>query len=685
MLSRFPLFRVFIAYTIGVLLAGYHFVPSSFFFYGLAVFALCTFIILWAIFNKNYRFSQLLFGVIILSFLLAGVLNTQSREVIFTPNNTDNNYGRNYIKVKLQEQPIEKENSFKAVALVLIQKPVGKLSGQKLLMYFQKDRSVEKLLPGDELILSTNIQAISPPKNPHEFDYRGYLSLLRIHNQTYVKTQNWKLHKPGGWSLRKTAVIVQKKLTRVIDQLGFPDNETNVLKALLTGYRFALSDELTATYASAGAMHVLAVSGLHVGILLLLLNFISKPLEKLKYGKIWRGIFLIFGIWSYAFITGLSPSVTRAATMFTFVTWGMLNRKNIGIYSTLLASAFLLLIYQPNLIFQVGFQLSYAAVLGIVYWQPKFYHLIKKPKYWLVDKAWAITCVSVAAQLATFPLGIYYFHQFPLLFLISNLIVIPAAWGIMILGLPVLGLGLLGLFIFPLNWLLYNLVHFMNLSVKWVEGFPHSLVSELSILRWELVVFYLIILLFFKGFYNNKARHILASLVLFLGLTSFAIYENHQLKTSSGFVIFSTGKNLVIEFRQGKIAIIIGDSSLIYNPSKMQFHLLHHLWSQNLQETTLVSLKNIHFKNEFLIAQSQFIKFNDQSFLLVSDVLDSVYAEVFEPDFVIISKNTPVFKTNARVILGAGVSLKNANRWKEKYRERVFDLKEKAFVYKGRQ
>ena len=167
----------------------------------------------------------------------------------------------------------------------------------------------------------------------------------------------------------------------------------------------------TASYASAGAMHVLAVSGLHVGILLLVLLNISKPLDHLKHGKYIRVVIVILGIWSYAFITGLSPSVLRAATMFTFVYLGRFGKRDVSIYNGLLASAFFLLMLQPNLIFQVGFQLSYAAVLGILYLQPKFYGLISKPRIKIVDKAWAITCVSFAAQIATFPFSIYYFLQ----------------------------------------------------------------------------------------------------------------------------------------------------------------------------------------------------------------------------------------------------------------------------------
>jgi len=335
MLSRFPLFRVFIAYVLGVLLAGYHYIPREFFYVGVALFLLFGLFLIRVIVKKTYNHPQLLFTVWILSFLLAGILNTQSREIHTNSKQDFLEYSEDYLKVRLKEKPVEKENSFKAVTEVVFHDTTNHIAGERLLIYFQKSNSILNLFPGDELILKANIQSISPPKNPHEFDYRSYLSLLQIHNQAYVKTNEWHLYKAGSWNLRRIAVLVQQNLTSVIDGLGFPDKETNVLKALLTGYRFALSDEITATYASAGAMHVLAVSGLHVGILLLLLQFISKPMLRIKNGQIWRGIFILFGIWSYAFVTGLSPSVTSAATETQVIAHAFSINQYLGFFITL--------------------------------------------------------------------------------------------------------------------------------------------------------------------------------------------------------------------------------------------------------------------------------------------------------------------------------------------------------------
>ena len=211
---------------------------------------------------------------------------------------------------------------------------------------------------------------------------------------------------------------------------GVEGKQLKVASALLLGYRENLDKELVKSYASAGAMHVLAVSGLHVGILYLLLTRIFsflKKVKKVKNGKFILTILIVSFLWFYAIMTGLSASVMRATTMFSFIVIGneLLNRKT-SIYNTLAVSAIILMIINPFIVYQVGFQLSYVAVVGIVYLQPKLNRLFYS-RYKLVRGVWAITCVSLAAQIATFPLSLHYFHQFSTYFFISNLIVIPAS------------------------------------------------------------------------------------------------------------------------------------------------------------------------------------------------------------------------------------------------------------------
>ncbi len=365
----------------------------------------------------------------------------------------------------------------------------------KFNFYVRKTDSLIELNYGDQLMVRGMPYEIPSPKNPDEFNYGGYMRTKHIYDQQFVDIS--EIRKLGnstpnpilaiGYQLRS---FLQGRITHHLGETA----ESAVFSALILGIKDHLDNDLTKAYASAGAMHVLAVSGLHVGIVFLILNYLFKPLMKLKYGN-WIGFGLhLIGLWSYALITGFSPSVLRAVTMFSIVTLAGTSARSSNIYNTIAMSALILLLYEPNFIFAVGFQLSYAAVLGIIYLQPKIYNLWI-PKYRLVDWAWQITAVSVAAQMATFPLGLYYFHQFPSYFFISNLLVIPAVGIILHIGLAFL-LGssiheMIGDMIAPV---LEGFLWTLNTVVDLAEKLPGSLIDWVYLSAEQMLLVYGILL-----------------------------------------------------------------------------------------------------------------------------------------------------------------------------------------------
>src|SRR5690606_20870391 len=251
------------------------------------------------------------------------------------------------------------------------------------------------------------LKDVPPPKNPNEFDFKRYLSYHLIHQQAYLKSTNWKLiQKAENSSLIATAHQIRKNLIDKLNELGVKDEQLAVASALILGYKNDIDAQLQSAYSSAGAMHVLAVSGLHVGVIFILLNFIFGFLDKWKWGVYFKGVLIIICLWIYALITGLSPSVMRGATMFSFLVAAKTTKSNHVFFNTMAASALFLLIINPYLLMEVGFQLSYLAVIGIVVIHPYIYHLLYV-KHWFLDKIWNITAVSIAAQIATFPLGLY--------------------------------------------------------------------------------------------------------------------------------------------------------------------------------------------------------------------------------------------------------------------------------------
>lgn len=599
-------------------------------------------------------------------FLVGGFLNTQIRDMAYELNNAEHYY------LEILERPIEKQKSYSAKAKVLADDHSG-FGRVYALVYFEKEANVRALLPGDRLEVSSMPTEIEGPKNPKAFDYKDYLELLNIHSRFYLKKEDWILVKQG-YGLKRVSSKMQQYLGGVIQKFGFPEKETEVLQALLIGNRMELSEELRANYASAGAMHVLAVSGLHVGILMLVLLHISKPLLPVKYGNYIQGTIVLAGIWSYAFITGLSPSVLRASTMFTFIYLGRFVNRDVSIYNALLASAFFLLLFQPNLIFQVGFQLSYAAVLGILYLQPKLYSLIAKPKNIILEKAWVITCVSFAAQIATSPFSIYYFHQFPLLFLFSNLIVILVTYLIMVIGLFFLLLGSMGVFIPLLFNPLYYLVWIMNHSVKWIHNIPNSVVYELSIERFELVLLYLIIVLMSVGLVRKKITFLFGSLFGLMAFSIFNIFENKRIEQTSEVTFYSVKNNTAIEFRNGKEAALFADSAFFGNVSKMQFYVLHNLWSQNLHST-----EHVYLESDSSLGENH-LYINETIFLegVNIRIIDKHHHQfkLTTKDIVLLRTNQDVVEGAKKVIATSGVSVTVKEKWKQHYKDAFIDLVE---------
>lgn len=347
-------------------------------------------------------------------------------------------------------------------------------SAGKLLAYLDIDAPSRALAAGDIVMLKAKPQPIPPPLNPKTFDYARYLHFQNIHYQAFIREGGWRLvsHQPN--LLSRTAHLRHYCL-RVLREHLPTENEFAVAAALVLGYKANLTEEVRNAYAHTGAMHVLAVSGLHVGFVHLVVAFLLGLLP--FSGRRWiltRTALAIACIWGFALLTGASPSVLRAAAMFSFLAAGQAMKRHTNVYNTLAASAFCLLCVNPYLLFSIGFQLSYLAVLGIVYFQPRIYRL------WYIenklgDYIWKLMAVSLAAQLSTSPISIYYFHQFPAYFWLSGLVVVPAAAFILLSGLALFalqGIPLLGLMI---GKLLYAIVWVVNALIFLIQQLPGGL------------------------------------------------------------------------------------------------------------------------------------------------------------------------------------------------------------------
>ncbi|MBX2841170.1 MAG: ComEC family competence protein, partial [Flammeovirgaceae bacterium] len=527
----------------------------------------------------------------------------------------------------------------------------------KVLVYVSKSDSIE-LSYGDEILALGNPQEVTPPANPNEFNYKRYLSFHHIHHQQFLKAGHFL--KTGNFPpnfLLKYAYIAREKCVAIFQENIDGEKEYHIASALVLGVKDGLDNDIKNAYSSAGAMHVLAVSGLHVGIIYQVLVLLFGKLLQRKKGRWIFGVLAISFLWIYAFITGLSPSVLRAVTMFSFVILAKVINRQSNIYNTLALSAFVLLCWNPYLLLEVGFQLSYLAVFGIVYLQPKLYRMFEFNNY-LLDQVWSITCVSIAAQIATFPVGLLYFHQFPNYFLISNLAVIPAALIIVYGGILLLAFSfssfLSGIIGFSLKWIIWSL----NWFVFYIQEWPYSLLQGIDISIAETWMIYGVIVSFILLFSVRKFNYLILGFFIFTGFSGFQVLENIKQNGQQFFTIYKVNGQSAFAFFEGEKAFLLADSSLLNDREKLRFHIDHHFWNKGVLDRKELAFHELsEVESDFLVKETYgnlLFLWNELSFLnLRKKVEQPIQIEV---DFLIISGNSVtdfdlIKKVNCRNII----------------------------------
>ncbi len=550
------------------------------------------------------------------------------------------------VYARLYEPLEEKENSCKTTLEVSAFRTADSLwhSGKyRIIAYIEKDSALASLKYGDYILFKSRISEVKNAGNPYEFDYQTFLYRRGITAQTYIKTDAWvKTHKHKYNYLFNLAFNTRKSLIKIYKEKGITGQELAVLQALTLGEKGDLTNETRRSYVVSGAMHVLAVSGLHVGIIYVILNLIFGFLEnfrteKVLYGKFFKALIIIILIWFFAMLSGLSPSVTRAAVMFTFFAAGRALNRPLNIYNSLASSAFLLLLFNPFLITEVGFQLSYLAVLSIVYFQPKINQLFTIKQVWL-SKLWELTSVSLAAQIGTTPISLYYFHIFPTWFFITNLFVIFTATFI------VYGAALLFITSFipyvsdTVAYLLKHLVRAMNYMVEGVEAMPFSAFDNIFFEKIHLFALYalFISLTFWLAYRNHKYLKISLSIILLLLIWRNVL--NYEAGKNNSFTVYNIHKYPAYHFVGGKTNILLTDSTL--SEKSINFGIKNNLLK--LRRTDLQRLPvSENIKTKILQKKNNYILFSDKKIVLISDKKQVQYTAdmPLEIDYLILSNN----------------------------------------------
>ncbi|AUC16986.1 hypothetical protein BTO06_02530 [Tenacibaculum sp. SZ-18] len=576
---------------------------------------------------------------------------------IATPINSKNHYSHfnsQNALIKLEIKEILKENAYNYRYIGRVFQIDDTSVSGKVILNIAKTKNCDALKHGNIIITKSSFKTISPPKNPYDFNYKKYLKHKGIYHQLYLK--NWEITSFEEKTNNPFSVLFRLK-TKIQEHLKskFSFNVYAIINSLLLGERKNISTEILNNYADAGAIHILAISGLHIGILVQILNYIFSPLILFKHGKTVRLILMIVILWLFAVFTGLSASVVRAVTMFSFMIIGNSLKQKQPVEHSLISSMLILLLIHPHFLFDVGFQLSYLAVFSIVKFQPKLLG-IYTPKLYVTKKIWELTTVSFAAQIGVLPVSFYYFHQFPGLFLISNLIIIPFLGIILIFGIMIIILS--GLQILPqiLIILYEKIIQFMNIMIQWVASKESFIFKNIFISSFEVIFWYLLIIICYHIILQRTTKRLIILLLVIILFQSFEILNNWQLNQKREFIVFHNKKNSVIAIRDSDVLEIYSDKGDISLPLDKSVR-------------SYAANERLTMTNDIL--SHRILKIDNQ-FILNIDSL-GIYPKNFKKNSTIILKRSPklnlqrlIENLHPKIIIADGSNYNSyIRRWKE--------------------
>ena len=609
--------------------------------------------------SKPFYKPHIWFGLIaILTTISLGVLvskihNQKNNKSHYTHSKYFQNDSISYLTLKIKEQL--KPNIYNDKYEVEILK-IDTLKASGLALLNIKKDSVSKVFQVDNvLIVPAKFYPLKNPLNPSQFNYKAFLENKNIYSQLYTNNKSILVLSTVKNTLWGFADAISNTINNKLKTYAFKPDELAIINALLLGEKKDISPRIYNHYKKAGAVHILAISGLHVGIILMFLNILFKPIEYLKHGNYIKIILLILCLWSFAIIAGLSASVSRAATMFTFVSIGMNLKRPINTLNTLASSAFVLLLIKPSFLFDVGFQLSYLAVIAIVTLHPIFYK-IWKPKYKIVDIFWQAFIISIVAQFGILPISLFYFHQFPGLFFLANVVVIPFLGIILSYGLILIGLALLNLLPDFIALFYGNMIRWMNAFFKWIAEQEAFFFKHISFSFLEVIASYLFIITMFH-FYKSKSYRtlvlVLASIITFQGVQ---IYSKRQYETMNRHIIFHKNKQTLIGIQNGEA---------------LKLH--HHIHPFNSETDYIISnfITDNHISNIKEDSIQPIYKIN-KKLLLVIDSLGIYKVKHFKADYILL-RNSPkinlkrvIDSLNPELIIADGSNYKSyIKHWKE--------------------
>lgn len=466
------------------------------------------------------------------------------------------------LQITLEEKTVKKIKTQKANATVhyiIRNNELFQVEG-KIIVYFKNNNTPQY---GARILIKGQLQLINGSGNPGSFDYSKYALMMGLTHQIFIDTSNYFVIDSFNSnvllrSLESTRNTIVELLRRYIPD----ERNAGLAEALLIGYKNDLDKELVHSYSSTGVVHIVAISGLHVGLIYLLLLYILKPLRRIQVSKYVIPVVILLGLWSFTFLAGAQPSVLRSTIMFSFIVIGQILTQKSSVYNSLALSAFFLLCYNPSWLWDFGFQLSYSAVFSILLFsQPIYRCLYFANKF--IDLIWKLTAATIAAQILTTPFCIYYFHQFPLYFLISNFIAVPLSSLILLLEILLCFVSPFCLIASCIGSFVNLLIRLMNYCINSIQNLPYSLLQDIQINLAQACL--LAIFLYCISYWLNR-KSIIYFRMACIGLISFLLIELFtlwQTDRQRALIIYNLQSGTAFEFVNGRRYYLFADDSVL--------------------------------------------------------------------------------------------------------------------------
>lgn len=589
--------------------------------------------------SVHYKLPWLQGSIIFLLLLTAGSLLSYNQDIrndtLWFGNYLNNT---NQIIVRINEPLQEKTASYKTEATVeqsLIGKNSKTVKG-KLIIYFKKDFAS---LPhyGDRLLINNVLKEIKDPGNPGTFDYKKYAALQQLHYTAFLKKNDWVIlkEKKENFITRLIYFARERILSILKENILGNSGELAIAEALLIGYSADLDKQMIQAYSNTGVIHIIAISGMHLGLIYVLLFTILNNIPVIKNSAFMKAIIVISLLWCFAFITGANASILRSALMFSCIIIGNNVGKQSNIYNSLAISAFILLCYNPYYLWDVGFELSYLAILGIVIFHKRLFHLISFENKWLV-KLWEMISLTLTAQIFTFPICLYYFHQFPNIFLVTNVIMIPLSSLILFAEILLVALYNVPVMGIILGKVTSYLIMVMNKSILWFSKLPYASTSFISASWLSTIILYICIIYFSLWIFKKHRSFFYGSLLSFLMFTYNSLVTKLKFFNQHKLIVYNVSNHSAIDFIHGNEFKFIGDSEVVKDVS---------LYTYNIKPSRILYQAFNEIHQPFLYNKASVYYFNNKRVAIITPLSWQKYSSKIDVDVIVLSGN-PDLKIN---------------------------------------